>query len=86
MDCRTLQRRRGRCEWFERRQKCVGELSPHFQFERSTLAFLSVHGDKNAKKNCVLANGGRGGDVAASYRKVSVYGHILIRFFIVGHS
>ena len=50
MDCRTLSKAPGGgCEWFDGHQKCVGEVSLHFQLELNTLGSLSVHADKNLK-------------------------------------
>jgi hypothetical protein len=44
-----LQMFRGACEWFDRQQKCLGEVSFHFQFELNTLGFLSVSTNTNLK-------------------------------------
>ena len=42
-------RSRGGCQWFDRHQKCVGEVSLHFQLEMDTLGVVSVSTDKNLK-------------------------------------
>jgi hypothetical protein len=49
MDCRTISKVSGGCEWFDRQTKCVGEVSLHFQLETDTLQFLSVPTDKRVK-------------------------------------
>jgi len=36
-DCRTLSKVSGACEWFDRHQKFVGEVSRHFKLELNTL-------------------------------------------------
>jgi len=43
------ERSRGGCEWFYTHQKCVVEVTLHFQFELNSLEVVSVGTDKNVK-------------------------------------
>lgn len=49
MDCRTLQRFRGGCEWFVRHQKHTGEACVRVQLQLNTVGVLSVPTAGNLK-------------------------------------
>jgi len=40
---------RAGCKWFDRHQKCLGEVSLHFEFGLNVVGTLSVPTDKNLK-------------------------------------
>jgi hypothetical protein len=45
----NFQRPRAGCKWFDRYQKCLGEVSLHFEFGLNAVGTLSVPTDKNIK-------------------------------------
>jgi hypothetical protein len=49
IDCHTISKFPGGCEWFDRHQKCVAEVSVHFKLELNALRDFSVHTFKNVK-------------------------------------
>jgi len=69
-----FQRSHGGYKWFDRHQKCTGEVSLHFQSQLNTLVFSSVLTDKNLKD--------RGQEnVGAVPRKRTVCGRTLYDLF-----
>ena len=71
-----LQKAGGGGEWFDTHEKCVGEVSLHFQLELNTLEVLNVVRDKNTK-HWGQAN------VVAVPRKLLVRWHVLMWTLIV---
>ena len=49
MDFAAFERYPGGCEWFDRHEKFVGQVSLYFQLDLNTPGSFIVHADKNVR-------------------------------------